>query len=148
MVSDRARASAPKKGNGESIGVVVAFLMMIGLLVGIVWLAIAMVPGHVPTSSNPSSVYLITANRWVIWLARLAGLVLLVIFGSFAVYAIGSIRHRIHHGHWLRSGGPFEAEIIKKQRLRSPCRRPLRHTRPKSEDRNRHSAINSPSRAR
>jgi chromosome segregation ATPase len=33
-------------------------------------------------------------------------------FGMFAVYFVRSIAHRMRSGHWLRSGGPFQAEIV------------------------------------
>jgi hypothetical protein len=90
----------------------VGAILVIGFLVVLGLLADAMLPSRVAVETSPSSLNLIVANRWVILLIRLAGVVLLVIFGAFAIYTVRSITHRMRHGHWLRTGGPFEAEIV------------------------------------
>jgi hypothetical protein len=91
--------------------VAVGAIALIALLAAVVLLAIAMLPGHVQHESNPSSLSLVIANRWVIWLARLCGLAIVVMFVFFSIYVIRSIAHRMRHGHWLQRGGPFQAEI-------------------------------------
>lgn len=83
--------------------------------VALVLLAIAMLPAHSPRlGDNPSWLDYLIDNRWVIWVFRLGGLLAGAMFLIFAIYFMRSIVHRIRKGHWLRSGGPFQAEIVEK----------------------------------
>ena len=88
------------------------FIVVVGLLAALVLLAWALLPDHVPAEKNPTWLDLIVANRWVIWLIRICGLAIVVMFAVFAVYFVRSIRHRMRSGHWLRSGAGLEAEIV------------------------------------
>jgi hypothetical protein len=85
-----------------------------GVVLGFVLVGQALLPSRAPTEANPHWLDSIFDSRWVIWIARLTGLVVLIMFLVFAVYFVSAIVVRMRRGHWLRSGGPFEAEIIDK----------------------------------
>jgi hypothetical protein len=89
----------------------IAVAVVLGIIAAIVLLAIALFPHAAPKKANPGWLDAIFENRWVIWMVRMTGLVGLAMFAVFAVYFIRSIVARIQQRHWLRSGGPFHAEI-------------------------------------
>jgi hypothetical protein len=90
-------------------------VLLLAVIAGVVLLALAILPDTAPPlPKNAGWLDFIIDNRWVIWLIRLAGLAGSVMFSVFSVYFIRSLNHRIRQGHWLRSGGPFQAEIVEK----------------------------------
>jgi hypothetical protein len=106
--------SEPERTTTNKVALVFGSIILLGALALLGFLARAMLPPAVTLDRNPSVLDLIFANRWVILLIRIAGLALLIMFSVFVVYFVRSIAHRMRHGHWLRSGGPFEAEIVEK----------------------------------
>lgn len=96
-------------GKGTMVLGVVA---LVAIVAAFALLAYALLPDHVEAAVNAGWVTMIVANRWLIWLIRMLVLVGLLMFMVFAVYFIRSIVVRIQLGHWLRRGGPFEAEVF------------------------------------
>jgi hypothetical protein len=103
-------------GSGPSkaarAGTIFGFLLVLALTAGVILLALALLPGKVPQETNPRWLDLIVDNRWVVWLIRLMGLAIMVMFAMFSIYFVRSINHRMSRGHWLRSGAGLEAEIV------------------------------------
>jgi hypothetical protein len=103
---------------GQAIGAVLVAVVMLAtfaavvtILVGAVFLAIAVFPDSVVAKTNPNWVDNIFDERWIIFAIRLGILGAGTAFLFFVLYVIGSIVYRMGKGHWLRSGGPFEAGI-------------------------------------
>ncbi len=90
---------------------VLSFLLAGALVAGIILLALALLPGSVPKQTNPHWLDLIVDNRWVVWLIRLMGLAIVVMFSMFSVFFVRSINHRMKQRQWLRSGAGLEVEI-------------------------------------
>jgi hypothetical protein len=106
-----AAATAVEDGPGTRT-IVLGVVALLAVLTPFGLLSYAMLPDHVSAGANAGWLDLIVANRWVIWMIRMIGLVGLLMFMFFAVYFIRSITVRIRLGHWLRRGGPFEAEVF------------------------------------
>jgi hypothetical protein len=94
--------------------IVATFAAAIGVLVGMALLAYAVLPDQVPLKANPGYRDVVFANRWIIWTVRMGLLAGGAAFGFFSIYAVTSIVARMTKRQWLRSGGPFHAEIAEK----------------------------------
>jgi len=94
--------------------VVATFAAAIGALVAMGFLAYTVLPESVPAKANPGYVDVIFENRWIIWVSRMAILAAGAAFGFFAIYVVTSIIARMTRRQWLRSGGPFHAEVAER----------------------------------
>ncbi len=65
----------------------------------------------VPLRHDPGYKDAIFENRWVLAATRTLLFESLAAACVFATYAIASVMVRMTRGHWLRSAGPFQAEI-------------------------------------
>jgi hypothetical protein len=96
------------------IFVIIAVGAALAAIVFGVILVIKLLPAHVPEKRNPGYLDNVFANRWVVWAARLAALGFAVVAAFGSLYVCASIVMRMVKGHWLRSAGPFQAEVVEK----------------------------------
>jgi hypothetical protein len=116
----------PEQSLANKIGTVAAALLglafviiaigaaLAALAAGVI-LVIKVLPGHVTVKNNPGYLDNVFGNRWIVWAARVALLGFGVVAAFTSLYVCASIIMRMVKGHWLRSAGPFQAEVEQAQ---------------------------------
>jgi hypothetical protein len=99
---------AEATGPMQRIGQVLAILFLIGVLAGLVLLAIGLFPTDLPATKNPSFIDTIFNNRGVIWASRLLLVSAAAVLAFGGVFIVISMVIRMKNGDWLRRAGPFE----------------------------------------
>ncbi len=100
--------SGEATGPMERIGQLFAFLLILGVPVGLVFLAIGLFPADLPVNSSPNFIDTIFNNRGVIWAARLLLVSAAAVLAFGGVFIVVSTGIRMKNGEWLRRAGPFE----------------------------------------
>lgn len=90
---------------------IIGVLLAIGAVVVGIWAIVDAFPSSAPKKANPGWLDVIFENRFAIWFGRLTLFAAVLASLFLALYVVASIVMRMNKGHWLRSGGPFHADL-------------------------------------
>lgn len=101
---------------GQALIVVVVLAMFIAVAAAVLFgmwkVGSATLPGEIEPKPDAGFLDLIFGNRYVVWAARVVLLATALSLLVFSFYLVASIIARTIRRQWLRSAGPFHAEVV------------------------------------
>jgi hypothetical protein len=110
VAEESAQQSGTESNNGPGylLGQALAYIVVLGLPVGLFFLAKGLYPTDLPATQDPDFLDSIFQNKGVIWAARLLLVSAAGVLALGGLFIIASIVVRMKNREWLRRAGPFE----------------------------------------